>query len=209
MWGDWWWVHGARKIVDVRSFHARLRGTIDQLPSVFPLRLYSGRRRADALGGVGEHIVSTRVKDILQSFRCGSARFIPAVVYDRTESSVLSSDYWCVIPERGAGPADKTRGAFTLVVPGAWRSNPYLLNTVGIHFDHDTWTGLDVFKLADSSHLLLTRGVAAALGQAGLVGVRISDVLDVGREMRESMLARTLETARREGVLPRDEGPSP
>jgi hypothetical protein len=199
---EWWLVfHSKRFPEDIPEFYRKLHNGMQPDDVVMSLRVYHGRRPPDCLGGTGDWIVSSRIRDIFVRHRIGNARFVPVIVYDKKDRKVLSKDYWCVLPDVGAGPADESAGYYKLITPGAWRKDPTLHDAYGVHFDHSTWTGLDVFKLPASVPLIVTKSIFDELAAAKLAGARIGDILDYAKDRRDLKAPLTMEAAHREGII--------
>lgn len=199
---EWWLVHDSKRMVPkLQELGQQLRNRTYAKDLVIPLRVYHGHRPPACLGGIGNHIVNSRIKEVFQRYRCGDARFIPVVVYDIKDQKILSEDYWCVLPDVGAGPPDESAGYYKLITPGAWRKDPTRHDAYGVHFDHSTWTGLDVFELPKSVPLIFTKPVADELLAAKLEGARIGDILDYAIELRNAMAPLSMDAARREGIV--------
>lgn len=114
--GDGWWVLTSKRFRSgsVAEFIDQSRSLLHTSNHVLPLRIHCGSSRADVLDGIGEHIVSARVRDVLLSHRCGNAYFVPCVVYDRSDRRVVADDFFCARLDTGAGPAIRERGYFTI-----------------------------------------------------------------------------------------------
>jgi hypothetical protein len=63
-------------------------------------------------------------------------------------------------------------------------ADPSLRSSLGIFFDHSTWTGLDMFRLKKCGEILVTDRIARAIKGAGFTGYRLFRIEEFDIERR-------------------------
>lgn len=154
------------------------------LDGPLPMKVMKGRLPADIHGASSLiNIYSGRLVDLLLSLGC-TLRTHPVVLYDRKDREIIAENLLWVRVDVGAGPADRTRGIH-LQFGDFWRRDPELTDAYGLYFDLATWNGADIFMCENSHSIIVTERVAEAVRAAGLVNVKITPVLEHGKESRD------------------------
>ncbi|MBS0197687.1 MAG: hypothetical protein JSR77_13110 [Planctomycetes bacterium] len=133
-------------------------------------------------------LVSGRVKELLIGAECKGASFHPVVVYDRKDAKIVDRDTWWLRPQRGSGRIDTSRGSF-LINSKLWRTDPELKDAVGLFFDPNTWTGLDVFLSAAGYTVFVTTRIAEVLQNAGVTMIELDPAPLYGKKLRDDLVA--------------------
>ena len=156
-------LNGRRKILEVHARKVKLAPDVDlaaiaaRTPGfagadlanvVNEAALRAARTGKDAINdyiNVKNVLVSTRVLNALRTTNVGALRVQQAEVRDRDDKAVLSTDYWVIWPQVGAGPVDRQRGVY-LRYDRRLRQAAPTLSPFGLEFDRSTLSGLDVSR---------------------------------------------------------------
>jgi hypothetical protein len=188
----WWWLHVSSHAGPERSptWSSVVRGTYSESKPV-PMKFF---RDGKAPGLVGTDcsmfIVSPGLWEVLCAEpSCRNATTHPIDIYDKGDEKVVNSDYRWLRTPIGAGPADSSRGLFKLF-DRKWReANKTREKAIGLFFDPTTWTGDGVFVLPNRHNALIARkAVVDVINAAGIPGVRIVPVTEVGLETYNTLM---------------------
>jgi hypothetical protein len=137
---------------------------------------------------------SGRLADLLVSIGCKGFEPRPSVIYDRRDLKVVCTDAKWTLFLDGCGAPDKQQG-FDPMRPSR--------GTVGLLFDRATWTGLDMFRPAKSTAIVVTDRIASAIQKAEFKGYHLVRAEEYGADMVAAL--RHVRERRERGTIPSDQ----
>lgn len=176
---SWWWLKFRPDwISDLGGDEAAFRIMDNEYDSQEPLQLeiLEGRRKSDLMGHDGGLLIaSQRFVSVLKLAEATGLHTHPVTIMRKRSGIVDEDSVWLRLevginrPER-RGYFDQTLSFFSRM-------------KYGIYFDHKSWSGLDVFRLAvPRGMMIVTERIANALLDADLKGMEISVDTEYGRD---------------------------
>lgn len=186
----WQWLEPSRRLEQLcDNAWARLLADDPSLPEPVPLKVFHGVWAPDLFGcTTNRPFLSGRLVRALRDLGASGLCVKRCILYDRADREVIDDELYWYLPQIGAGPIDETRGSI-LMAGRVLKTGTEFDNAVGVHFDHSTWTGLDLFMPMNGITICVTPRVAHLIREGGYRGIRIQSVEEHGRWIRDIRVA--------------------
>jgi len=148
-----------------------------QPPEPVILEAYMGGQATDIMwsGGGPIFCVSQKVVDLLKEEKFTGWATYPVEVHDRKGEFLPGYHGFTITGRAGEHQLERSQVIYKPLFPGGDPRKVYQ----GFFFDERRWDGSDIFKLSESSHIIVKKEVRDALKRAKISNVRLTPLLEV------------------------------